>query len=160
MNHHSPKNANPEPILSSLHLILLSFLNTPFLWLKVGVFYLQIPLCCMDHCPWPDWTTQPLVWKQGIAKICCHYEKSHKVKTMQPPSKQVTKLLCSTSWSQAFLTPYSLAHSFSWVLSVKLLTHTDQVWVPIQALGTVWSLQVPKPQGITLCFLTWSLWVT
>lgn len=36
MNCHSPKKANLEPVLSSLHLILLSFLNTSFLQLEIS----------------------------------------------------------------------------------------------------------------------------
>lgn len=36
MNCNSPKKANLEPMLSSLHLILLSFLNTFFLQLELS----------------------------------------------------------------------------------------------------------------------------
>lgn len=97
MNYHSLKKASPQPMLSNLHLILVSFPNT---YLEVSFSSLENTLCCMDHCPWPERTTQPLVWQQGIAKMHDLYEKSPKVKTRQPPSKQVTKLVCSMFWSQ------------------------------------------------------------
>lgn len=51
------------------------------------------------------------------------------------------------SWTQTFPTPYFLTQSFSWIVSVKVLTHTAEGRVPIQALGTAGILQVPKPQA-------------